>query len=242
MSVNTAATARQTRRLSAGDAHSKAKKRTRSAALPTMIAQRVRDFITRGVLSPGVHLGQAELAQQFGASRVPIREALKLLTADGVVVHDPNRGFFIANLSSDEARQLYRMRHLLEAELLASVEWPNKQQLTALEEQLERMESLLAGGNSPDWVHAHRQFHQMIFNLSPQRVIAAEVLRLLRLTDRYRSILPVQMIQGERRANQERHLLKALATRDRARLLQHFEHDRAQIEAGVLRGLQDRGL
>jgi len=242
MPANSATTARQTRRLSAAPAPSKPKRQTRSAALPTMIAQRVRDLITRGVLSPGVHLGQAELAAQFGASRVPIREALKLLTADGVVVHDPNRGFFIATLSSEEARQLYRMRHLLEAELLASVEWPNKQQLAALEEQLERMESLLTAGNSSEWVHAHRRFHQMIFELSPQRVIAGEVLRLLRLTDRYRSILPVQLIQGERRATQERHLLKALANRDRAKLLEHFEHDRAQIEAGVLRGLQDRGL
>ncbi len=216
--------------------------RPRGASLPTAIVQHIRDQIARGALSPGVHLGQADLAAQFGASRVPIREALKILTTDGVVVHDPNRGFFIANLSSEEARQLYRIRHLLEAELLASVEWPNREQLAALEKQLDRMEELLANGNSPDWVPAHRQFHQMIFDLSPNKVIVQEVLRLLRLTDRYRSILPVQPIHGARRAKQERRLLKALANRDRALLLKQFEVDRSEIEQGVIQSLKARGM
>ncbi|HVW70662.1 MAG TPA: GntR family transcriptional regulator [Steroidobacteraceae bacterium] len=220
----------------------KTKVNERVTSLPSVIAERIREEIGRGTLSPGLHLGQAELATQFGASRVPIREALKLLAADGIVVHDPNRGFFIASLSSNEARQLYRMRHLLEAEILASVEWPDRRRLADLEEQLERMEGLLAGGERADWVHAHRRFHQMVFDLSPHRVIVEEVRRLLRLTDRYRSLLPVNAPRGERRADQERHLLKALANKDRDRLLEHFEQDRSEIEAGILRALLDRGL
>jgi DNA-binding GntR family transcriptional regulator len=217
-----------------------AAKKSAGAGLPTNIAQEIRDQITRGVLSPGVHLGQAELAKRFGASRVTIREALKLLTADGVVLHDPNRGFFIAALSSDEARQLYRMRHLLEAEILASVQWPDKKQLADLEEHLRRMEKLIAAAKWVEWVVEHRRFHQMIFDLSPLRFIAEEVQRLLRLTDRYRSI--VHPAPAERTTNPERHLLTALATRDRARLLAGFEQDRAEIEKGLLRGLAARGL
>jgi DNA-binding GntR family transcriptional regulator len=213
---------------------------TRTAGLPTRIAQQIRDLITRGVLFPGVHLGQAELAQKFGASRVPIREALKLLTAEGIVLHDPNRGFFVANLSSDEARQLYRMRHLLEAEILTTVQWPNKKQLGELETHLVRMEKLLIEDDSNEWVEAHRRFHQMIFGLSPDRVIMEEVLRLLRLTDRYRSMLHPS--RKETKVTQERHLLRALANRDRSRLLAGFEEDRAHIEAGLLRGLASRGL
>jgi DNA-binding GntR family transcriptional regulator len=220
-----------------------AKKTTRakrSAGLPTRIAQEIRDQITRGVLSPGVRLGQVELAEKFGSSRVPIREALKLLTAEGVVVHNPNRGFFIASVSSEEARQLYRMRHLLEAEILASVQWPNKKQLIELEEHLRRMEKLLAAAEWTEWVVEHRRFHSMIFGLSPLGVIVDEVQRLLRLTDRYRSI--VHPAPAQRTAHPERHLLTALATRDRARLLAGFEEDRSEIEKGLLRALAARGL
>jgi len=242
MSTNDGLQASSPRSLKRRSIRKPAPGRPRGASLPSAIVQHIRDQIARGALSPGVHLGQAELAGQFGASRVPIREALKILTADGVVVHDPNRGFFIANLSSEEARQLYRIRHLLEAELLASVQWPDREQLAALEKQLDRMEELLANGNSPDWVPAHRQFHQMIFDLSPNKVLVQEVLRLLRLTDRYRSILPVQPIHGVRRAKQERRLLKALANRDRALLLKQFEVDRAEIEQGVIQSLKARGM
>jgi DNA-binding GntR family transcriptional regulator len=107
-------------------------------------------------------------------------------------------------------------------------------------EHLDRLEELLATGKSAEWTVEHRRFHQMIFDLSPQRIIVEEVQRLLGLTDRYRSLL-LQPAQN-RKAQQERHLLKALANRDRARLLAGFEEDRAEIEAGLLQALEARGL
>ena len=131
------------------------------------------------------------------------------------------------------------MRHLLEAEILASVQWPNKQQLAEMGEHLDRMEKLLATGKAAEWTVEHRRFHQMVFDLSPLRYIVEEVERLLRLTDRYRSLLQPSL---NRTAQQERHLLKALANRDRARLLAGFEEDRAEIETGILQSLAARGL
>jgi DNA-binding GntR family transcriptional regulator len=106
----------------------------------TAIATKTRDLITRGVLAPGVHLGQMELAEQFKASTPPVREALRLLAGEGVIEHDPNRGFFVSKVSSDEARQLYRIRHLIEADVLATVDWPNKRQLADLKQMLVELE------------------------------------------------------------------------------------------------------
>ena len=72
-----------------------------SVAIPAMIADNLRGMIARGNLAAGLRLGQRELAEKFNASRVPVREALKLLCSEGIVEHDPNRGFFVARLSSD---------------------------------------------------------------------------------------------------------------------------------------------
>lgn len=228
-------------------------KASQKQGLPTKIAEQLREEIARGVLSPGVHLGQSELAERFGASRVPIREALKLLTAEGIVHHDPNRGFFVANLSSDEAQQLYRMRHLLEPEILSTVEWPDNEKLAELRSLIEEMEQLLRQGKAAEWVAAHRRFYQMIFGLSPKRYIVEEVMRLLRLTDRYRSIAPLPAARSERPAaqdrnilhalaSQERNLLQALASRDRKRLLAVFEEERTRVEQALLSNLRARGL
>jgi DNA-binding GntR family transcriptional regulator len=215
---------------------------SRDANLPSLIADQLRELITRGVLPPGLQLRQMELAERFHSSRVPLREALKLLTAEGIVEHDPNRGFFVAPLSLDEARQLYRIRHLLEAELLGTVEWPSKPQLASLRKQLETLEEALRQQNAAAWLEHHRRFYSAIFDLSPEKVLVEEVLRLIRLTDRYRALAAHVLPSGERKATQERHLLSVLAKRDRRRLLEVFDADRSRIEEGIQTVLRARGF
>ncbi len=220
------------------------KKETRSSDISANIASKTRELITRGVLAPGVHLGQMELAERFNASRVPVREALKLLAAEGVIQHDPNRGFFVAKISSDEARQLYRIRHLVEADLLTTIDWPNKKQLTDLHKMMDELEILLKEQKRDLWAILHREFHRKVFELSPQKVMVKEALRLWTLTDRYRSLLPTptatKLTKSE--TTDERRLLDALAKRDRQRLLKVFEEDRYKIEEMLINILESRGL
>jgi DNA-binding GntR family transcriptional regulator len=171
-----------------------------------------------------------------------LREAFKLLSAEGVIEHDPHRGFFVARLSLDEARQLYRMRRLLEGELLGTVEWPSVEQVAALTDLVDDLERALREQNTAAWLACHRAFFTALFELSPQKILVREVLRLIGLTDRYRAMAPQVLPSAERKALQERHLLGALAKRNRQRLLELFERDRARIEAGVESVLRERGL
>ncbi|MBL8549265.1 MAG: GntR family transcriptional regulator [Hyphomonadaceae bacterium] len=212
-------------------------------AIPNLIADRIRDLIARGALSPGVHLGQMQLAEQFKASRVPVREALKQLAAEGLLQHDANRGFFVAMLSSDEARQLYRMRRLIETEILKSVEWPTKEQTLQLTEMVNELDGLLARGERAQWDARHREFHRAIYDLSPMKVLVSEAMRLWRLTDRYRSLFATpQRAGGEKATKDERHLLRALTRCDRTALVGAFETDRARMEGMLLNLLGARGL
>ncbi|MGD8323520.1 MAG: FCD domain-containing protein, partial [Gammaproteobacteria bacterium] len=169
-------------------------------------------------------------------------EALKLLCAEGIIHHDPNRGFFVAPLSLAEARQLFRIRHLLEAELLSTVKWPSEKQLTGLRSKLRTLEASLKKQDRGSWLKNHRAFYESIFDLSDQKVLVAEVLRLIRLTDRYRALAAEVLPAPERKVTQEKHLLEALARRDRRRLLRLFEVDRTRIEQGLESVLEARGL
>jgi DNA-binding GntR family transcriptional regulator len=218
------------------------KKPTREPNLPKRIADQLRELIGRGTMAPGLQLRQMDLAEKFNASRVPIREALKLLHGEGIVAHDPNRGFFVAPLSIDEARQLYRIRHLLEAELLATVRWPDAKELADLRAQLKQLETSLKEQNAPEWIEQHRAFYRMLFDLSPNKVLVAEVLRVMRLTDRYRALAAHVLPSQRRKPTPERHLVTALAKRDRRRLLAVFEKDRQAVEEGIQAALAARGI
>ena len=215
------------------------KKKKDATNIPSRVAEGIRELITRGALGPGVHLGQADLATRFKASRVPIREALKLLVSEGLIQHDVNRGFFVASMSQDDAVQLYRVRHLLEHELLSKVKWPTAPQLDALRAEAQELDRLLAEGKRSEWANRHRDFHRAIFELSDQKVLVREVLRLWTRTDRYRSLLPPQS-PAEAGKSGEHALVEALAKRDRKGLLRIFEKDRTRVEAMLVSTLQAR--
>jgi len=213
------------------------------ANVPTRIAETIRDQVARGVISPGMRLGQSELATQFAVSRVPVREALKLLTAEGIVVHDPNKGFHVARFSTHEAKQLFRLRALVEDDLLATIRWPTKTELAEFTRRASELEALLNAGDRTGWWLRHREFHQMIFDLSPNKVIVREAMRFWSLTDRFRSLLPLPVRRGAQRdVVRKNDLVKALRSRDHARVTKVRAERREAFERLVLETLADRGL
>lgn len=79
-----------------------------------MVAQKLREAIMSGTLKPGQRLVERELCEMMGVSRPSIREALRLLEADGLVNTVPHRGPVVSTISHEEAKQLYAARAVLE--------------------------------------------------------------------------------------------------------------------------------
>ena len=211
--------------------------------MPAQIANELRSMIARGTLAPGMRLGQNELAEQFKASRVPVREALKLLSSEGIIEHDPNRGFFVTRLSRNEAEQLFTLRHLVEEELLRTADWPDEAQLRDLARRAEELEELLNKGDRFSWWNKHREFHMLIFDLSPKKTIVREAMRLWALTDRYRALLPLPRGDSEERKVLRKHeFLEALREQDTGKLLAVRRVRRDAFEQMLLETLDARGL
>ncbi|WP_042338921.1 GntR family transcriptional regulator [Paraburkholderia ferrariae] len=215
----------------------------RDSDLPAQIAEETRRLINRGILSPGQQLRQSELAERFDVSRVPVREALNLLTAGGVIVHDPNRGFFVAPLSSSEASQLYRYRFLIEGELFRSIEWPDRSQTAALNAMIVKLDESLENHRRAEWIDGYYSFYGTLFDLSPDKVIRREALRLIRLTDRYR-VLATEIRRSDERmkAHLEHKLMTVMRSRDREKLMRVYETERETVMSSILAVLAGRGL
>lgn len=144
---------------------------------------RLRAMILLGNLSPGVQIRQQEMAEQLGISRVPLREALNVLSDNGLLVHRRNQGYFVAKRLPAEVAQIRRMLYLLEHELLHSLQKappPLLARLHAINDQIAEgvLHQDLVRISTLNW-----EFHKTLYSLSPHDLILREVLRLWSLLD-----------------------------------------------------------
>lgn len=206
-----------------------------NGSLPNIVADELRTLIVRGTLLPGEHLGQTQLAERFGRSKVPVREALKLLATEGFLRHDRNRGYFVSPLEIDEARQLYKLRRWIETELLETAEWPSREKIAELRTRFDRLERIDQSKDYHLWTEELAGLRYALFDLSPQKVLLREAIRLWTLTDRYRALMA--RTEGE---SPERRLIDALEKKDRKALLSDFSAARAEVEAALEHAIADQ--
>ena len=210
-------------------------------AAPPSVTSQIREAILNGDLSPGEQIRQAEWADRLGVSRVPIREALKALAAEGLLTHDQNRGYFVVRFGAHQVSQIYLMRSLLETELLRSLTWPDAEQLASLKQIGRRAASAMRQGDFEMWNTLEHRFHQELYALSPLELVQVEVERLWLLSNVYRMVA-FQHVAEHRLdpAGYYDRMLDALTARDRKALMQHLQALRQRTQrtyAAKLKGV-----
>jgi len=150
----------------------------------------LRDGIIEGELEPGSRLLERELSERLGVSRIPIREALPQLEAEGLITTLPRRGAVVTQLTLRDIDELFSVRASLDvlAARLASQQ-PRARATAALEPALARAELATSGGSKSEIAAANSAFHEAIVRLSANRLlhsmmapISARVRWLFRLT------------------------------------------------------------
>lgn len=121
----------------------------------------LRTSILKGQLKAGEQLIQADIAREFGMSRIPVREALKQLEAEGLVKQYPNKGAVISELNASEVQEIYEIRSFLETGAIKlSI-------MNLKEEDLKRDENILIEiDNAPDankWLELNWDFHSSLY-------------------------------------------------------------------------------
>jgi DNA-binding GntR family transcriptional regulator len=152
------------------------------------VAQILRSRIISGELSPGQPVRQEEVAAELSVSRLPVREALKAIEAEGFVEHRMNAGFAVTKWSVEDFRELCLLRKVLETELLATIRWPTEAELARLADTNSAIRQVSARPDATRVVALNRDLHLAIFALSPLRRFRDEVRRLWGLWDTYRAI------------------------------------------------------
>lgn len=144
----------------------------RPAPLPEQTAARLRVLVIEGELVPGQRLSEVRLSGDLGVSRNTLREAFRLLTREGLVRHEPNRGVFVAVPSMAAILDIYRVRRLIEVPALSRA-YPRHRAVAAMREAVAEAE---AARERRDWRavgSANMRFHSAVVTLTESpRLIA----------------------------------------------------------------------
>lgn len=125
------------------------------------IAARLREDILSGVLSPGERIRQEEIAAREGSSRLPVREALRILESQGLVQLKANTGAWVSKLDLAECQAIYKMRERLEP-LALSESIPNLAESTV--QRIERLQELIeANGDLDGFLAMDRELHLLCY-------------------------------------------------------------------------------
>ncbi|MFN3613688.1 MAG: GntR family transcriptional regulator [Rubrimonas sp.] len=128
------------------------------------------DAIDRGDFAPGARLVEADLADRFGVSRTPVREALNRLETQGVLARDPRRGVVVASLDYDELGELYAVREVAEgfaARMAARHAAPAE--IALLQEMVEADRERLSDPRALS--QGNKQFHRQLHRASHNRYL-----------------------------------------------------------------------
>lgn len=184
----------------------------RDGSASRKIAEGIRDAILHGRYRPGSRLRQEEIAERFGASRVPVREALKALEAEGLVTLVANAGAWVSQLTLEECEEVYQARERLEP-LLLRYSAPH---LTP--EDLDELDALAAAMAATDdvaeFLRLDREFHMLCYRRADTLMLGDLVQRFWNTTQPYRRAYTLLMDAHSTRIVHDEHHLLVTALRE----------------------------
>lgn len=197
----------------------------------------LRAAIIDGELEAGAITTQMALAERFEVGRTPLREALRVLQKEGLVVNEPNRRVQITAFSAEDVEQLYIARVLLESEAVReTVPRLGSRDDAELQGYLAQMDHY---GGAHDWLglrEPHREFHHRLGAAAGDRLVDL-IAELALHAERYRVAHAASTELWEQRQGEHRAIAQAAADRDAeltARLLvEHYAHTAAMVCADL---------
>jgi DNA-binding GntR family transcriptional regulator len=214
----------------------------RRRSLTDEVVPLMRDMILSGELKAGDKVPEAELCLRFGVSRTPLREALKVLAAEGLVHLTPNRGATIARITAEEIEQIFPIMGALEA--LAGEMATARMSDADIRRQRGLHERMLAAHAAGDWLSyakTNRAIHEDIFAIADNAALSQLYQQLMARIHAVRFVARRSQQAWDRAVAEHQQIIAALEARDGAALAgilrQHLAHKAEVVGAALAEGL-----
>lgn len=176
------------------------------------VASVLREEILRAVLPPGAHLRQEEVAERFGVSTTPVREAFRILEAEGLVRLDPRKGVLVFRPSIEDVLEAYEIREALETLAISfAIEVVTDDEIAALAALLDEMDVTSDGSR---WVELNNVYHDEIYATAARPRLRSMILSLRDSVSGYMHSAIQQAVASGRASREHREILEACRARD----------------------------
>jgi len=187
--------------------------------LHSIVADRLRNMIVEGELSPGERLNERVLCERFGISRTPLREAIKVLSLEGLVELLPNRGAEVTRLTWGEAEDMFQVMAVLESlggEL--ACRRATNQEIAHVETLHREMQQHFRQNNRPEYYRINQQIHEALIRCARNTELEKTYNRLSQRISRGRYMANFSQDRWQEAMQEHEQILHALKKRD-SRLL-----------------------
>lgn len=214
--------------------------RLRRETLDVQVFQWLRDQILSGKLEAGTRLVQSELAKQLGTSRIPVRDALRGLAADGLLVVGDDRGTFtVVGLEVEDVEEIYEIRLRLEGlATRRAVQRMSDAERRALRELFQKMERVARLGDAQRYGELDYEFHLAVYEASHSRRLTRAIVGLSSGLPPLAPIsIPGRLVEAHREHGA---ILEALEARDPEAAEAAAERHVRRAGAGLIAQLRGR--
>jgi DNA-binding GntR family transcriptional regulator len=191
------------------------------------VLDELRELIRSGRLSPGERIVQEALADDLGTSRVPLREALKIMQAEGHVTYAAHRGYAVTELSIEDLREIHRIRELIEPEAIhAAMANMTDADVRTIADLEHEVCDAAASGDVMAMSRANRRFHQALLEPCGLPRLLWHIHLLWDATEVYRLMLYADDRGRERVETEHRRVVEAVVAGDAEAVVQQLAEHR----------------
>lgn len=202
------------------------------------LASQLRDMLVHGELKPGEKISEQALCVHFSVSRTPLREALKVLANEGLVILSPNRGASIARISPDEVDELFPIMGAMEA-LAGEIACARATEadIAAVQTMHDEMLTHYRAGDAAPYLRLNRRIHEAFFEIAGNQALSQLYQTMLVRIHAVRFIAQKSSKRWREAVEDHELMMAALKVRDGARLAsilrQHLMHKAQMVHESL---------